>query len=34
MRTVEMPWRAEGGVVTLPSKQYMVTGRASSSATA
>jgi 5-methyltetrahydropteroyltriglutamate--homocysteine methyltransferase len=27
MRTVEMPWRGEGGTVTLPSKQYVITGR-------
>src|SRR5579863_1632118 len=27
MRTVEMPWRSEGGTVTLPSKQYVITGR-------
>jgi 5-methyltetrahydropteroyltriglutamate--homocysteine methyltransferase len=27
MRTVEMPWRGDGGTVTLPSKQYVITGR-------
>jgi 5-methyltetrahydropteroyltriglutamate--homocysteine methyltransferase len=27
MRTVEMPWRSTGGTVTLPSKQYVITGR-------
>ena len=27
MRTVEMPWKSDGGVVTLPSKQYLITGR-------
>ncbi|HEX3689408.1 MAG TPA: hypothetical protein VHV28_06915 [Solirubrobacteraceae bacterium] len=27
MRTVEMPWRGEGGVATIPSKQFVITGR-------
>ncbi len=27
MRTVEMPWKTDGGVVTLPSKQYLITSR-------
>lgn len=27
MRTVEMPWKSSSGVVTLPSKQYVITGR-------
>jgi 5-methyltetrahydropteroyltriglutamate--homocysteine methyltransferase len=27
MRTVEMPWRSEGGVATLPSRQFVITER-------
>ena len=26
-RMVEMPWKTDGGVVTMPSKQYLITGR-------
>ncbi|HUA03266.1 MAG TPA: cobalamin-independent methionine synthase II family protein [Solirubrobacteraceae bacterium] len=27
MRTIEMPWHTSGGVATLPSKQFVITGR-------
>jgi 5-methyltetrahydropteroyltriglutamate--homocysteine methyltransferase len=27
IRTVEMPWHSDGGVVTLPSKQYVISSR-------